>query len=101
MTRYAKKLITVQARKGSLVCWDNRLPHATCAQLSGADSREVVFVGFLPDVELNRKYMAQQLLCMMKSLTPPAYDSLPTKPPDFSLNDLSPRQQRLLCFSPH
>ncbi len=41
-----KSLVTVQAPKGSLVCWDNRLPHATCASLDGNDSREVVFVGF-------------------------------------------------------
>lgn len=57
----SKRLESVIAPKGSLVCWDNRLPHATSHILAGSDTREVVYVGWLPDVELNRKYCQEQL----------------------------------------
>ena len=94
--RLRKELITVQAPKGSLVCWDNRLPHATCAQLEGGDSREVVFTGFLPDIELNRAYVAKQRECFLRGLSPPAYDSLPVRPPTFRPEDLSREQREML-----
>lgn len=58
----AKRLEPIMAPKGSLVCWDNRLPHATCSKLSGYDTREVVYVGFLPNIELNKKFVAEQLI---------------------------------------
>jgi len=96
--RLRKSLCTVQAPKGSLVCWDNRLPHATCAQLDGNDSREVVFTGFLPDIELNRTYVAQQLMCMTRGLSPPAYDSVPVRAPNFLHSELSPEQKAMLGF---
>ena len=93
-----KSLVTVQAPKGSLVCWDNRLPHATCARLDGADSREVVFVGFLPDIKWNRDYVQKQRECLLRCLSPPAYDSLPVCPPDFNPSDISLEQRQLLGF---
>lgn len=93
-----KSLVTVQAPKGALVCWDNRLPHATCQNLEGNDSREVVFVGFLPDIKLNWDYVIRQRECLLKSLSPPAYDSLPVSGPDFSPNDMSFQQRQLLGF---
>jgi len=70
-----KKSEAVYAPKGSLVCWDNRLPHATCDKLSGFDTREVVYTGFLPNVELNKKYIANQLLALRKNIIPPAYSN--------------------------
>ena len=36
-----------------MVLWDYRLPHATSDRLEGSDSREVVYLGFLPSVEVN------------------------------------------------
>jgi ectoine hydroxylase-related dioxygenase (phytanoyl-CoA dioxygenase family) len=44
---------TVYAPRGSMVLWDYRLPHATSEVLAGNDSREVVYVGFLPSIEIN------------------------------------------------
>ena len=57
-----KRLESVIAPKGSLVCWDNRIPHATSNILTGSDTREVVYVGWLPNVALNKKYCQEQLL---------------------------------------
>ena len=94
--RLRKSLVTVQAPKGSLVCWDNRLPHATCSHLNSPDSREVVFVGFLPDVKLNRDYVARQRINLLASLSPPAYDSVPVRAPDFAPTELSAEQRQLL-----
>lgn len=71
--KLAKKCETIYAPKGSLVCWDNRLPHATCDKLSGFDSREVVYTGFLPDVEINRRYVQQQAISIRQNIPPPAY----------------------------
>ena len=58
----ARKLQPIMAPRGSLVCWDNRLPHATCAKLSGTDTREVVYVGWMPNIPLNKSYAQNQLL---------------------------------------
>lgn len=46
---------------GSAVLWDNRLPHANAYRHLGDTPRVVVYCSFLPDVEINRKYMQQQL----------------------------------------
>lgn len=89
-------LVTVQAPKGSLVCWDNRLPHATTKRLTGYDSREVVFTGFLPDTELNRMYVNEQASCMFRSLSPPSYGKLPVRAPDFNPTDLTQEQKQML-----
>jgi len=96
--RLRKDLVTVQAPKGSLVCWDNRVAHATCSRLTGRDSREVVFVGFLPDVEVNRAYVREQYRCMLRGLSPPAYDAVPVRGPDWKPDDLSEEQRRMLGF---
>ena len=61
-----KRLESVIAPKGSLVCWDNRLPHATSNVLAGSDTREVVYVGWLPNVSLNKKYCQEQLSLIRK-----------------------------------
>jgi hypothetical protein len=69
----------VYAPAGSLVCWDNRTPHATCDVLSGNDSREVVYTSFLPDCDLNRQYAQEQWTAMTRGQPPPAFPtSLPT-----------------------
>lgn len=66
----AKRLESVIAPKGSLVCWDNRLSHATSHILAGSDTREVVYVGWLPNVELNGKYCEKQLSNIRKNIPP-------------------------------
>jgi hypothetical protein len=51
----------VPVRAGSAVFWDQRLPHANAYRHVGATARAVVYSSFLPDVELNRRYVREQL----------------------------------------
>jgi hypothetical protein len=46
---------------GSTVFWDNRIPHANAYRHTGNSARAVVYCSFLPDVELNRQYVQNQL----------------------------------------
>jgi len=96
-----KELITIQAPRGSLVCWDNRLPHATCEHLSGFDTREVVYCGFIPHTEINAKYIQQQREVIGMNKAPPAYassDDKETVDRDWDINDLSVGQRNALLF---
>lgn len=61
---------------GSLVLWDNRLPHATTKKFNGYDSREVIYNGFLPNININVKYVKKQLIHIMKNIAPPAYQQI-------------------------
>jgi ectoine hydroxylase-related dioxygenase (phytanoyl-CoA dioxygenase family) len=96
----AKTLETVQAPKGSLIFWDNRLPHATCAHLIGSDTREVIYTGFLPNIKLNRDYCLQQLVNLRANRHPPAYckDPKAKADRDWKENDLTDLQRQLLYF---
>ena len=51
----------IPLRKGDLLFWDNRLPHANAFKNLKGTSREVIYVSFLPDVEVNRKFALEQL----------------------------------------
>lgn len=87
-----KKLEPIMAPRGSLVCWDNRLPHATCSKLAGYDTREVVYVGWLPNIELNKKYAKQQLINIKTNNPPESY--LADK--DWCNEDLTEAQWKML-----
>jgi hypothetical protein len=94
----------VNCSAGSLVCWDNRLPHATAAALSGGDTREVVYVGFLPDVALNRRYVEAQAAALRANRRPPAYlaDGAVDADRDWDIDDrslLTDAQRALLCLA--
>lgn len=66
-----KRLLPVTVPAGSVVFWDNRLPHATTPTLISADSREAMFFSYLPDVPVNRSYYKAQLQCMAENKQPP------------------------------
>jgi hypothetical protein len=69
-----KKLQPIIAPKGSLICWDNRLPHATALIHSKSDTREVLYGGLiLPNIPLNIKYHMDQINCIKNNIYPPAY----------------------------
>jgi ectoine hydroxylase-related dioxygenase (phytanoyl-CoA dioxygenase family) len=73
---YAKiqnQLETLNIPAGSLVLWDNRLPHATCQKLKGCDSREVIYLSYIPNVPLNIKYAQEQKANFKLNLQPPSY----------------------------
>lgn len=46
---------------GDLVVWDNKIPHANSRANNLDRAREVVYLGYLPDVPLNREYASKQL----------------------------------------
>lgn len=46
---------------GSAVFWDVRIPHANSYRNSTRTARQVVYCSFLPDIELNRRYIQHQL----------------------------------------
>ena len=51
----------VHCRAGDLVVWDYRIPHANARFNLGAEPREVVYIGILPGVEMNKRYAEHQL----------------------------------------
>jgi hypothetical protein len=94
-TALGRRLETVQAPKGSLIFWDNRLPHATCQHLVSSDSREVIYTGFLPNTKLNR------LSNLRKNIHPPAYckNNKIKADRNWEEEDLTDLQRQLLMFS--
>jgi hypothetical protein len=54
------KCVQVLAPPGSLVVWDNRLPHCTTTTCDNPLGRKVVYGSWLPPVEINRKYVERQ-----------------------------------------
>lgn len=100
---YAKlqrQLENVYAPRGSMVLWDYRLPHATSDRLDGGDSREVVYLGFLPSVDINEKLVAKQRKDIEKNVYPQhGPQGLPRADRDWEVSDLSETEKRLLGFS--
>ena len=63
--------LTVPA--GSVVYWDNRLPHQTCEKLTSNDSREVIYFAYLPTIPLNVDYHKKQYEHIKQNIPPPSY----------------------------
>lgn len=98
---YAKlenQLETINVPAGSLVVWDNRLPHATCSKLKGYDSREVIYLSYIPNVPLNIKYGLEQKENFKSNIQPPSYLSEPKIKidRDYSIGDLTDFQKKFL-----
>lgn len=90
----------VYAPRGSLVLWDSRLPHATCDSLQGFDSREVVYTGFLPNTEINRRYISNQRTDIEKNIYP-TYGprGVCAADRDWEVDELTHEQRMRLGFS--
>jgi hypothetical protein len=73
------KLENIDVPAGALVLWDNRLPHATCEKLAGYDTREVIYMSYIPNVSINVKYIQEQAIHLKKNIQPPSY---------YKINDL-------------
>lgn len=52
----------IPCRAGDMVCWDVRIPHANARYNTLSTARQVVYIGLLPAVPLNREYAQTQLL---------------------------------------
>lgn len=88
--------VTVPA--GSLVLWDTRLPHATCQKLSGFDTREVLFMAYIPNVPLNIAYRDGQRDGIINKIAPPSYcgGSKIDVLRDYEIDELSEFQKQML-----
>lgn len=60
----------IPVRAGSVVFWDNRLPHANAYRHDGSMPRSVIYCSFLPPVSLNREYAKRQLRQWLEGKTP-------------------------------
>jgi hypothetical protein len=56
-----KQIRHIPVKAGSAVFWDNRIPHANSYRNDSNLARLVVYCSFLPDTELNFKYVKNQL----------------------------------------
>jgi hypothetical protein len=56
-----RRVAHIPVRAGSAVFWDNRVPHANAYRNDSNVARAVVYCSFLPDIELNRRYVQNQL----------------------------------------
>ena len=72
-----KRVQHIPVRAGSVVFWDNRLPHgnsyrndnsydqtipSSTAPLESCGARAVVYCSFLPDIAINRRFVERQLI---------------------------------------
>lgn len=51
----------IPCRAGDLVCWDYRIPHSNARFNNKKEAREVLYLGFLPYINLNKAYAKIQL----------------------------------------
>jgi hypothetical protein len=97
-TKIQNQLETLNISAGSLVLWDNRLPHATCQKLKGYDSREVIYLSYIPNVPLNIKYSQEQKANFKANIQPPSYLTEPNLfvDRDYPIEDLTEFQKKFL-----
>ena len=88
--------VSIYIPAGSLVLWDNRLPHSTCNDLISDDTREVVYTGFLPNIPLNIKYATKQWDLYNKKL-PPSY--LSSCDSDYIVQQMSTNNKCLIGYT--
>ena len=83
---------------GSFVMWDNRLPHSTCSKLTNFDSREVIYMSYIPNVPLNVSYNKQQMENFLHNKKPPAYIGSDNSTIDrnYDINKLTDIQKKIL-----
>ena len=60
----------IPCRAGDLVCWDFRIPHANSRANLSEYAREVVYIGILPNIEMNRIYAERQLQLYRAGIVP-------------------------------
>lgn len=96
-TNLQNELQHVDVKAGSLVLWDNRLPHATCKKLTSFDSREVIYVSYIPNTKTNIKYWTQQATNFLSNIAPPSYnDNNEQVDRDYDINQLTDFQRQTL-----
>jgi len=94
--------IPVYAPAGSVVLWDNRLPHATSDQHDGPDTREVLFMTYLPAIPRNYQYACAQRKNYLNRKPPPDFTSksnlqIEQEEPTYQFSELG---LKLMAFQP-
>ena len=104
-TALEKKLEPISVPKGSLVFFDNKLPHATCSRLSGNDTREVIYCSYLPTTLINMNYCKEQLQNIRLNIAPPNYVKEGMLPgqygKDWTEDELNNLEKKLLGIYTH
>lgn len=57
-----KRFEHISCRAGDMVVWDYRIPHSNSYKNESDQTREAVYIGLLPNIELNREYIKDQLI---------------------------------------
>jgi len=97
----------IPVKAGCAVFWDNRIPHANSYKHIGRDPRAVIYCSFLPDIELNRQYVQNQLSDFFNGRPPRDQwnnlleeECLPNSKIESCIESLSPLGRRLLGIDP-
>lgn len=97
-TKIQKQCEALIVPAGSMVLWDNRLPHATCSKLSGNDSREVIYLSYIPNIPLNILYCQKQAKNFVINMPPPSYSDNIRTDRTYDIDQLSVREQKMLLL---
>jgi hypothetical protein len=97
-TSLQNQLEPVIAPAGSLVIWHNNLPHSTCEKLESYDTREVIYLTYIPtNIETNVKYWKDQAKNFIANIPPPSYnDDNNQVDRTYSLDELNDFQKQIL-----
>ena len=80
----------IPCKAGDLVCWDYRIPHANARKNETTAPREVVYIGLLPCVPINKAYAEYQLDRFRQGLVPEDqwHEHLTLQPNDYTFSAL-------------
>jgi len=95
-SKLQKQCRAINVKAGSLVMWDNRLPHATCDKLTGLDTREVIYMSYIPNVPLNMVYKKKQTVNFTNNIQPPSYSDGKSVDKDYDNSLLTDFQKSIM-----
>ena len=55
---------------GDLILWDYRIPHSNSYKNTSDTTREAIYLGFLPNIMLNKEYIKDQLIRFYQGIVP-------------------------------
>lgn len=74
-TKLQSELQNINVPAGALVLFNNMLPHATCQHLKSFDTREVIYLSYIPNAEINKMYCNEQTKNFISNIFPPSYNT--------------------------
>eukprot|EP01038_Epipyxis_sp_PR26KG_P012251 gene12251-16425_t len=64
------RMTHIPCRAGDMICWDYRIPHANSRFNTLSIPRQVIYIGLLPHISLNKTYALHQLDRFRNGLVP-------------------------------